>query len=196
MNVDDQKTITMIYSTKSSVLTYFSALVLLALWVGCSPAKDGATESSSSGKTTIAAIPKATGGDFWETVEAGARRAADELDVDLKREGTVTETEIAEQTKIIENMINLGVDAIALAPLNSGKVGGYGTDILDVEPPPADHVLLSAKNCIVTPHIGSRTHESVQRQAGMATRNLLTFFAGQPAEAQANKAPWPGNNSN
>lgn len=75
--------------------------------------------------------------------------------------------------------------------LNAGKVGGYGTDVLDVEPPPADHVLLSAKNCLVTPHIGSRTHESVQRQAGMATRNLLNFFAGKPAEAQANKAPWP-----
>ncbi len=31
----------------------------------------------------------------------------------------MTETEIAEQTKIIENMINLGADAIALAPLNN-----------------------------------------------------------------------------
>ncbi len=81
-------------------------------------------------------------------------------------------------------------DAIAEA-LESGKVGGYGTDVLEVEPPPADHVLLSAKNCIVTPHIGSRTHESVQRQAGMATRNLLNYFLGKPAEAQANKAPWP-----
>jgi D-3-phosphoglycerate dehydrogenase / 2-oxoglutarate reductase len=86
------------------------------------------------------------------------------------------------------------VDSAAMAAaLNSGRVGGYGTDVLEVEPPPANHVLLSAKNCIVTPHIGSRTHESVQRQAGMATRNLLNFFAGKPAEAQANKAPWPSN---
>lgn len=76
------------------------------------------------------------------------------------------------------------------AALRSGKVGGYGTDVLDVEPPPADHPLLTAPNCIVTPHIGSRTYESVQRQAGMATRNLLNYFAGKPAEAQANKAPW------
>ena len=84
------------------------------------------------------------------------------------------------------------VDSQAMADaLNNGKVRGYGTDVLEVEPPPADHVLLSAKNCIVSPHIGSRTHESVQRQAGMATRNLLHFFNGRPAEAQANKAPWP-----
>lgn len=86
------------------------------------------------------------------------------------------------------------VDSQAMAnALNAGKVGGYGTDVLDVEPPPSDHVLLSAKNCIVSPHIGSRTHESVQRQAGMATRNLLHFFNRQPPEAQANKAPWPSD---
>ena len=67
---------------------------------------------------TLAAIPKSTGGEFWETVANGARHAAKDLGVTLKWEGTVTETEIAEQNKIIENMINLGVKGIALAPLN------------------------------------------------------------------------------
>jgi ribose transport system substrate-binding protein len=67
---------------------------------------------------TLAAIPKSTGGEFWETVERGAKKAADELGVALKWEGTVTETEIAEQNKIIENMVNLHVQGIALAPLN------------------------------------------------------------------------------
>jgi ribose transport system substrate-binding protein len=66
----------------------------------------------------LAAIPKSTGGEFWETVATGARKAAKELGVELKWEGTVTETEIAEQNKIIENMVNLGVKGIALAPLN------------------------------------------------------------------------------
>src|SRR5215471_13303555 len=69
-------------------------------------------------KLTLAAIPKSTGGEFWETVERGARKAAQDLGVTLKWEGTVTETEIAEQNKIIENMVNLGVKGIALAPLN------------------------------------------------------------------------------
>jgi ribose transport system substrate-binding protein len=69
-------------------------------------------------KLTLAAIPKSTGGEFWETVARGARKAAQDLGVNLKWEGTVTETEIAEQNKIIENMVNLGVDGIALAPLN------------------------------------------------------------------------------
>jgi ribose transport system substrate-binding protein len=68
---------------------------------------------------TLAVIPKSTGGEFWETVEVGANEAAEELGVDIKWEGALTETEISEQKKIIENMINLGVDGIALAPLNA-----------------------------------------------------------------------------
>ena len=35
-------------------------------------------------------------------------------------------------------------DAMVQA-LESGKVGGYGADVLDLEPPPADHPLLGAK---------------------------------------------------
>ena len=67
---------------------------------------------------TLAAIPKSTGGEFWETVARGARHAALDLGVNLKWEGAVAETEFAEQNKIIENMVNLGVNGIALAPLN------------------------------------------------------------------------------
>ena len=104
---------------KKRFLPFSLILFLFAVLIGCSSSDDSTNESSNSDKIVIAAIPKATGGDFWETVEQGARRAATELDIELKWEGTVTETEIAEQTKIIENMINLGVDAIALAPLNN-----------------------------------------------------------------------------
>lgn len=80
------------------------------------------------------------------------------------------------------------VDTAAMVEaLNSEKIGGYGTDVLDVEPPPADHPLLGAKNCLITPHIGSRTYESVARQAGMATVNLIRFLNGEKPLAQANK---------
>ena len=51
-----------------------------------------------------------------------------------------------------------------VSALHSGSVGGYGTDVLDVEPPPADHPLLKAPNTVITPHIGSRTYESVERR--------------------------------
>ncbi|WOO41000.1 phosphoglycerate dehydrogenase [Rubellicoccus peritrichatus] len=77
------------------------------------------------------------------------------------------------------------------AALESGKVGGYGTDVLDEEPPPADHPLLKAPRCIVTPHIGSRTYESVERQAVMATQNLINMLKGEKPLAQVNDAPIP-----
>ncbi len=77
------------------------------------------------------------------------------------------------------------------AALESGKLGGYGADVLDQEPPPADHPLLGAKNCIITPHVGSRTFESVQRQAGMATQNLVNLLKGEKALAQVNDVEPP-----
>jgi D-3-phosphoglycerate dehydrogenase len=72
------------------------------------------------------------------------------------------------------------------AALDSGQVAGYGADVLDSEPPPADHPLLNHPRCVITPHIGSRTYESVVRQASCAVENLTRFLNGQPPVAQAN----------
>lgn len=84
------------------------------------------------------------------------------------------------------------VDTAAVAEaLQSGCLGGYGTDLLDQEPPPADHPLLSAPNCIITPHIGSRTYESVVRQGTKAVKNLILALAGRAPLAQVNQVPIP-----
>jgi D-3-phosphoglycerate dehydrogenase len=72
------------------------------------------------------------------------------------------------------------------AALASGRVRGYGTDVLDVEPPPADHPLTHLPNCLVTPHVGSRTSESVQRQALAAVENLVRAMHGEQPLAQVN----------
>ncbi len=73
-----------------------------------------------------------------------------------------------------------------VAALQSGQVGGYGTDVLDKEPPPADHPLLQLPNCIVTPHVGSRTYESVVRQATTSVKNLIRAMNGEKPIAQVN----------
>ena len=73
--------------------------------------------------------------------------------------------------------------------LHAGKIGGHGTDVHDVEPPPPDHPMLNAPNTVITPHIGSRTFESVERQATMAARNLVLALRGETPLAQANDAP-------
>jgi D-3-phosphoglycerate dehydrogenase len=73
-----------------------------------------------------------------------------------------------------------------VAALNTGQVGGYGTDVLDVEPPPPDHPLIKAPNTIITPHIASRTFESVVRQATTSVKNLLAALKGEKPIAQVN----------
>lgn len=73
-----------------------------------------------------------------------------------------------------------------VAALKSGQVGGYGTDVLDQEPPPADHPLLKLPNVICTPHVGSRTYESVVRQATCAVKNLILAMNGEKPIAQVN----------
>jgi D-3-phosphoglycerate dehydrogenase / 2-oxoglutarate reductase len=77
----------------------------------------------------------------------------------------------------------IDLDAL-VAAIKSGHIR-YGADVLDQEPPPADHPLLGLSGTVLTPHIGSRTHESVQRQASCAVENLTLFLAGKPPIARA-----------
>jgi len=70
--------------------------------------------------------------------------------------------------------------------LKSGQVGGYGTDVLDEEPPKPDHPLLKLPTCIVTPHVASRTYESVERQALASVQNLVKAAKGEKPIAQVN----------
>ena len=73
-----------------------------------------------------------------------------------------------------------------VAALQSGHVAGYGTDVLDTEPPVPDHPLLKLPNVVCTPHIGSRTYESVVRQATAAVTNLIRALHGEKPLAQIN----------
>ena len=59
------------------------------------------------------------------------------------------------------------IDAIA-----NGKLGGYLTDVLSEEPMDRDCMLMNQPGILITPHIGSRTKETIQRQGSMAVRNL------------------------
>jgi D-3-phosphoglycerate dehydrogenase len=69
----------------------------------------------------------------------------------------------------------------------SGKLLGYGSDVMEEEPIKPPHPFLEIDNVIVTPHVGSRTHESVQRQGLRAARNLVNFLTGNSDFIQANK---------
>ena len=64
--------------------------------------------------------------------------------------------------------------------LVSGHLAGAGLDVLSVEPPPPDHPLLRAPNCIITPHIAWATHAARSRLMAVTVENLRRFVAGQP----------------
>jgi D-3-phosphoglycerate dehydrogenase len=69
------------------------------------------------------------------------------------------------------------VDSTALIDgLKENKVRAYLTDVLAHEPMLEQEVLRGVDNIIITPHVGSRTYQSVQRQGSMAVNNLLNLI--------------------
>ncbi|MGD8860266.1 MAG: D-2-hydroxyacid dehydrogenase [Myxococcales bacterium] len=73
------------------------------------------------------------------------------------------------------------VDEPALVEaLRDGRIGGAALDVLSQEPPPADHPLLSAPRCIVTPHVAWATREARGRLLEVAVGNVQAFVDGSP----------------
>tara|TARA_B100001057_G_C22856011_1_gene952707 strand:- start:2040 stop:2975 length:936 start_codon:yes stop_codon:yes gene_type:complete len=60
-----------------------------------------------------------------------------------------------------------------LDEIESGKIGGYLTDVLEKEPIEEQHPYLNNPKIVITPHIGSRTYENVVKQGTMAVQNLI-----------------------
>jgi ribose transport system substrate-binding protein len=74
--------------------------------------------SSTPGRIDIAVIPKGTSHVFWQSVHAGARRAAKELDVDITWRGPLREDDRDSQVAEVENAVARRVSGIVLAPLD------------------------------------------------------------------------------
>ena len=73
------------------------------------------------------------------------------------------------------------VDEPALAEaLNSGRIAGAALDVLSKEPPPADNPLLTARNCIITPHLAWATRAARSRLMKVAVENVRAFLQGKP----------------
>ena len=80
-------------------------------------------------------------------------------------------------------VINTGrgplIDEQALADaLNNGEIAGAGLDVLSTEPPSSDNPLLSAKNCVITPHIAWASLEARTKLHDIAAGNILSFQNG------------------
>jgi glycerate dehydrogenase len=97
--------------------------------------------------------------------------------------GMVNSTRLAAM-KPSAYLLNTGrgplVDEAALAAaLRDGRLAGAGLDVLAQEPPPADNPLLSAPNCVITPHLAWATKAARQRLLDVAVDNVRAFLAGR-----------------
>lgn len=64
--------------------------------------------------------------------------------------------------------------------LNRGIIAGAGLDVVAVEPMLPDNPLLSAANCVMTPHIAWASLAARQRLMAIVAGNVASFLAGQP----------------
>jgi len=69
-------------------------------------------------KLRLAVIPMGTTHEFWKAIHAGAKKAADETGVEIIWKGPLKEDDRNEQVQIVETMIDAGVDALILTPLD------------------------------------------------------------------------------
>ena len=71
-------------------------------------------------------------------------------------------------------------EADLASALNAGRLAGAGLDVLSMEPPPANHPLLTAQNCVITPHIAWATRAARRRLISISAANITAFLAGTP----------------
>lgn len=64
--------------------------------------------------------------------------------------------------------------------LNSGKVYAAGLDVVSTEPIKGDNPLLTAKNCLITPHISWAAQAARQRIMDITVNNVKSFIEGNP----------------
>jgi len=64
--------------------------------------------------------------------------------------------------------------------LNSGHLAGVALDVLAHEPPRADNPLLTAQNCLITPHMAWGSLTARMRLMAIAADNIRQFLAGWP----------------
>src|ERR1700716_3401388 len=82
-----------------------AVLLVCALFTAC----------QSSRKKVIGVVPKGTSHIFWQSVQAGAIAAGQELGVEVVWNGPAQETEYGRQIQIVDSMIARRVDGLAVA---------------------------------------------------------------------------------
>ena len=70
-------------------------------------------------------------------------------------------------------------EAVSVA-LRSGKIRAAAVDVVSEEPMRRENPLLTAPNCIITPHMAWAPIETRQRLLGVVAENIRGFLEGTP----------------
>jgi ribose transport system substrate-binding protein len=105
-----------------STIVRLAVTAVVGVAVGCGGAKE--TASPAPKRLSIAVIPKGTTHVFWQSIHAGAVKAARETDVDIVWRGPLREDDRDAQVTEVEGFVSRGASGIVLAPLDDSALVG------------------------------------------------------------------------
>jgi ribose transport system substrate-binding protein len=154
-------------------------------------AMGGCGGSGSSSGYRIAVIPKGLTHEFWKSIQRGADRAAADLkaqgvEVEIRWDGPSKEDDAADQIKLVQTMIGLGVNGIVLAPQSSKQMVSPVRDAVDRGIPVViidsglDKEALKEKPDLIAKYVATDNYNGGK----LAAIRLLKVL-----EEQGNKAP-------
>src|SRR5262249_9050119 len=73
--------------------------------------------------------------------------------------------------------------------LNNDKIAGAALDVVSAEPIRPDNPMLSAKNCIITPHIAWATLSARKRMMTTTYENVKAFLDNKPVNVVNGLSP-------
>jgi lactate dehydrogenase-like 2-hydroxyacid dehydrogenase len=81
-------------------------------------------------------------------------------------------------------LVNMGRGTLVDEPvlvemLQQGKIGGAALDVFEDEPK-VPEALFSLDNVVLSPHMGSATHQTRNKMGDLVVANLVAHFAGEP----------------
>ncbi len=111
-------------------------------------------------------------------LDASTRRMVDRAAIALMRPDSI----------LINTCRGPVVEESAVAEaLDEGRLFGYGADVFEQEPPPADHPLIGrTDNVLLTPHSAAQTGESLVNMASGVAMDVVRVLRGEPPQNPVN----------
>src|SRR5215831_12087015 len=99
-----------------------NAVAVIAACAALSAACNRAPSQGAGGKPTVALVLKTLNHPFFVDMRRGAQEAADRLGVTLQVQAAEREIDVEKQMQIVENMIQTGIQALAITPSGSREI--------------------------------------------------------------------------